>query len=42
MTMFDSNGTETTNTTNATSYVYYITLRTLIEDITVTGISVVK
>jgi hypothetical protein len=40
--MFDSNGTETTNTTNATSYVYYITLRTLINDMSVSGISVVK
>ena len=32
MTMYDSNGTETTNTTNATSYVYMVTLTRLIDD----------
>jgi hypothetical protein len=40
--MFDSNGTETTNTTNATSYVYYVTLKKLIDGMSVTSISVVK
>jgi len=32
MTMYDSNGTETTNATNATSYVYMVTLTRLIDD----------
>jgi hypothetical protein len=32
MTMYDSNGTETTNSTNATSYVYMVTLTRLIDD----------
>lgn len=40
--MYDVNGTETTNTTNATSYVYHVVLRTLINDMSVTSISVVK
>jgi hypothetical protein len=42
LTMYDVNGTETTNSTNATSYVYYVVLRELITDMSVTSISVVK
>lgn len=42
MTMYDSNGTITTNATNATSHVYYVTLKKLINGMSVSGISVVK
>lgn len=42
LTMYDVNGTETTNATNATSYVYYVTLQKLIDGMSVTSISVVK
>jgi hypothetical protein len=42
MTMYDINGTETTNTTEATTYVYYVILKELINDMSVTSISVVK
>lgn len=41
-TMYDINGTETTNSTNATTIEYYVVLRRLINDMSVTGISVLK
>lgn len=41
-TMYDVNGTETTNSTNATTIEYYVVLRRLINDMSVTGISVLK
>lgn len=42
LTMYDVNGTETTNTTNATTYEYYITLTRLINDMSVSDIRVIK
>lgn len=42
LTMYDVNGTETTEEANATSYVYHVVLRELIEGMSVTSISVVK
>jgi hypothetical protein len=41
-TMYDINGTETTNSTNATKIEYYIVLTRLINDMSVTGINVLK
>jgi hypothetical protein len=40
--MYDVNGTETTNSTNATTIEYYVVLTKLINDMSVTSITVVK
>jgi hypothetical protein len=40
MTMYDTNGTETTNATEATSYVYMLTLSRLINDYSVVDIKI--
>lgn len=42
LTMYDSNDTVTTNSTNATTYQYYITLRRLINDMSVSDIRIIK
>jgi hypothetical protein len=42
MTMYDSNGTETTNSTDATSYVYMVTLTRLIDNISTALINIIK
>jgi len=40
MTMYDSDGIETTNATEATSYVYMLTLKKLINDYSVVDIKI--
>ena len=40
--MYDMNGTETTNSTNATTVEYLVKLKKLINDMSVTQITVMK
>jgi hypothetical protein len=42
MTMYDSNGTNTTNTTEAETYVYHIVMRKLISTVSASNIIVAK
>jgi hypothetical protein len=42
LTMYDLNGTETDNSTEAITYEYYVTLKKLINDMSVSDIRVIK